>query len=175
MFISSFPSQILATAFALPEKEKALTSDYFITLSITRTYTTYTTIIQLGNGQMTPTTQVTPPTPQPTASSSAPIVYNNSNGISGGGIAAIVGCILGALVVLAVFCTCWRGKRGSPGKHGDRGEPGADGRDGAPGARGQDGRDGAPGVPGVAGQDGRDGAPGVAGAAGSRDRVIIIG
>ncbi|KAH8745705.1 hypothetical protein F5882DRAFT_494379 [Hyaloscypha sp. PMI_1271] len=197
MFISPFPSHSPTSTFAL--REKAPASDYFITLSITKTYTTYTTIIQLGNGQMTLTGQAASPTPQSTTSSSEPIIYNSSDGISGGGIAAIIGCILGVLFVLVVFCTARRGKRGPPGKQGDRGEPGADGadgadrargadgRDGAPGARGQDGargadgadgargRDGQDGAPGARGQDGRDGAPGAAGAAGPRDRVIIIG
>ena len=194
IFISLFPSHSPTSTFALREKAPAL--DYFITLSITKTYTTYTTIIQLGNGQMTLTGQAASPTPQSTTSSSEPIIYNSSDGISGGGIAAIIGCILGVLFVLVVFCTARRGKRGPPGKQGDRGEPGADGvrgargqdgrdgrdgADGARGARGADGadgargRDGQDGAPGARGQDGRDGAPGAAGAAGPRDRVIIIG
>jgi hypothetical protein len=107
---------------------------------------------------MTLTGQAAPLTPQSTASSIEPIVYSSTNGISGGDVTAIVGYIIGVLLVLFVFCTCRRGKRGSRGLPGEPGAPGLDGRDGQDGALGRDGRDGAPG----------------AGAAGPRDRVIII-
>jgi Collagen triple helix repeat (20 copies) len=168
MFISPFPSHSLTSAFAL--REKASPSDYFITLSITEIYTTYTTIIQLGNGQMTLTGQAISPTPQSTTSSSEPIIYNSSDGISGGGIAAIVGCILGVLFLLVLFCTPRRGKRGPPGKQGDRGEPGADGARGARGADGADGVRGADGADGARGRDGQDGARGADGADGAQGR-----
>jgi hypothetical protein len=79
---------------------------------------------------MTLTGQVASPTLQSTASSIEPIIYSSSNGISGGDIAAIVGCILGVLLVLFVFFTCRRGQRGPQGL------PGTPGRDGAPGAPG---------------------------------------
>ncbi|PMD39546.1 hypothetical protein L207DRAFT_583416 [Hyaloscypha variabilis F] len=52
-------------------------------------------------GQMTITGQAASPTPQSTASSSEPIVYNSSDSILGGDIAAIVVCILGILFVLS--------------------------------------------------------------------------
>ncbi len=146
MFISPFPSKSLISTVAL--REKAPASDYFVTLSITQIYTTYTTIIQLGNGQMTLTGQAASPTPQST-SSIKPIIYSSSNGISGGDVAAIVGCIIGFLLVLLLFCTCRRRQRGLQGLTGE------------------------PGEPGVPGRDGRDGAPG-AGAAGPRERLIIF-
>ena len=70
---------------------------------------------------MTLTGQAASPTPQSTASSSEPIVYNSSDSILGGDIAAIVVCILGVLFVLVVFCTPRRGKREPQGDRGDRG------------------------------------------------------
>jgi hypothetical protein len=83
MLISPLPSNSLTSTFAL--RAKVPESDYFITLSITELYTTYTTVIQLGNGQITPTGQAASPTPQST-SSIEPIVYSTSDGISGGGV-----------------------------------------------------------------------------------------
>jgi len=109
MFISPLSSNSPLSNLILRGKDTA--SDYFITLSITQISTTYTTLIQLGNGQMTSTQQAASPKSQSTASPIEPIVYSSSNGISGGDIAAIVGCILGVLLVLFVFCTCQRGEQ----------------------------------------------------------------
>jgi hypothetical protein len=137
MFISPLPNNGPTTAFV--QREKAATENYFITLSITEIYTTYTTTIQLGNGGITLTGQTATPTPESTASSLEPVVYGSSESDSGGLIALIivvVGCSVVFLLLLIRFPACWRGNRGRRGLQGEPGAPGRDGQDGVAGAAG---------------------------------------
>lgn len=145
--------------------------DYFVTLSITRPDTTYTTIIQLGPSTncaaAIPTRQpfIVTPTPTPASVTNQTPVSNSHDNTSAITIGLIVGFILfGLLLLLAICCI--------PKQHEKRpprpiaGPPGPEGPQGAPGIQGQPGQQGAPGLHGQPGPPGAQGYPGAPGAAG---------
>ena len=152
--------QLWSVPLLLVFKKMPSPSNYYVTLSITKSYTTYTTIIQLESG-VTPTTtlRAVPSTLQYlTSSTVGPIISSSGSNISGTTIGIIVLCILVPLFLLLAFCACCRkggcelraseGLRGPPGEPGPMGERGLRGFQGEQGLRGFQGEQGLRGLQG---------------------------
>ena len=157
-------------------QEKDYETGYFVTLSITKLYTTYTTVIQLGNSATSTTNQDIATATQTLASNSQIIDSNNCNNSTSITIGIIVGCIALGLLLLFIICCAgrplkksrWHGRRGRRGRQGSPGPPGPPGPQGLHGYAGPPGPAGVPGPPGPAGAPAGHGNPGPPGPPGVR-------